>query len=64
MRYDPGGYQGVPNWREFRAAATGRPLQCESSDRPAALAAYLNVMFEPMVINPKQQKFEIQNLHH
>src|SRR5271157_3260760 len=41
-RYDPGGCQGVPNRWEFRAAATGRPLQCERSDRPAALAAYLN----------------------
>ncbi len=45
MRYIPGVYQGVPNQREFRAAATGRPLQWERSDRPAALAAYLNVEF-------------------
>src|SRR5271166_7192688 len=42
MRYNPGGYHGVPNQREFRAAATGRPLQWARSDRPAALAAYLN----------------------
>ena len=45
MRYDPGDYQGVPNQREFRAAATGRPPQWERSDRPAALAAYLNDPF-------------------
>ncbi len=45
MRYIPGVYQGVPNQREFRAAAIGRPLQWERSDRPAALAAYLNVEF-------------------
>ena len=31
----------VPDqWNQ--AAATGRPLQWETSDRPAALAAYLN----------------------
>ena len=42
MRYIPGVYQGVPNQREFRAAATGRPLQWDRSDQPAALAAYLN----------------------
>ena len=45
MRYNPGGYQGVPNQREFRAAATGRPLQWARSDRPDALAAYLNFAF-------------------
>ena len=45
MRYNPSGYQGVPNQREFRAAATGRSLQWEKSDRPAALAAYLNDRF-------------------
>jgi hypothetical protein len=45
MRYNPGDYQGVPNQREFRAAATSRPLQWERSDRPAALAAYLNADF-------------------
>ena len=45
MRYNPSGYQGVPNQREFRAAATGRSLQWERSDRPAALAAYLNATF-------------------
>ena len=49
MRYNPGGYQGVPNQREFRAAATGRSLQWERSDRPAALAAYLNVAFRSML---------------
>src|SRR5208283_6019100 len=49
MRYNPGGYQGVPNQREFRAAATGRPLQWARSDRPAALAAYLNVAFRSML---------------
>src|SRR5271157_1693577 len=49
MRYNPGGYQGVPNQREFRAAATGRPLQWARSDRPAALAAYLNVAFRGML---------------
>ena len=49
MRYNPGGYQGVPNQREFRAAAIGRPLQWERSDRPAALAAYLNVAFRSIL---------------
>src|SRR5271165_6122786 len=49
MRYNPSGYQGVPNQREFRAAATGRPLQWARSDRPAALAAYLNVAFRSML---------------
>ena len=49
MRYNPSGYQGVPNQREFRAAATGRSLQWERSDRPAALAAYLNVAFRSML---------------
>src|SRR5271157_2404081 len=46
MRYNPFGYQGVPNQRKFRAAATGRPLQWARSDRPAALAAYLNDRIE------------------
>jgi hypothetical protein len=49
MRYDPGGYQGVPTQREFRPAAPGCPLQWERSDRPAALAAYLNVAFRSML---------------
>ena len=49
MRYIPGVYQGVPNQREFRAAATGRPLQWDRSDQPAALAAYLNVAFRSML---------------
>ena len=48
MRYIPGVYQGVPNQREFRAAATGRPLQWDRSDQPAALAAYLNVASRSM----------------
>src|SRR5208283_1204309 len=52
MRYIPGVYQGVPNQREFRAAATGRPLQWDRSDRPAALAAYLNVAFRSMLTPP------------
>ena len=51
MRYIPGVYQGVPNQREFRAAATGRPLQWERSDRPAALAAYLNSSFHEKLHN-------------
>ena len=45
MRYNPGGYQGVPNQREFRAAATGRPLQWARSDRPAALSGLLERPF-------------------
>ncbi len=49
MRYNSGGYQGVPNQREFRAAATGRSLQWARSDRPAALAAYLNVAFRSLL---------------
>src|SRR5271157_2806802 len=49
MRYNPFGYQGVPNQRKFRAAATGRPLQWARSDRPAALAAYLNIAFRSML---------------
>ena len=49
MRYIPGVYQGVPNQREFRAAATGRLLQWDRSDQPAALAAYLNVTFEQLI---------------
>ena len=52
MRYIPGVYQGVPNQREFRAAATGRPLQWDRSDQPAALAAYLNVTFKKRTTNP------------
>ena len=56
MRYNPGGYQGVPNQREFRAAATGRPLQWARSDRPAALAAYLNDGFYAKVVDSEFEK--------
>src|SRR5271157_3275264 len=55
MRYNPGGYQGVPNQREFRAAATGRPLQWARSDRPAALVGPEESNprnSEPMFLNP------------
>ena len=53
MRYIPGVYQGVPNQREFRAAATGRPLQWDRSDQPAALAAYLNVAFRSLLTSSR-----------
>ena len=58
MRYIPGVYQGVPNQREFRAAATGRPLQWDRSDQPAALAAYLNGSFSRNLTR-QPQNFEI-----
>ena len=54
MRYIPGVYQGVPNQREFRAAATGRPLQWDRSDQPAALAAYLNAQFKQPENGPSE----------
>ena len=60
MSYDPGGYQGVPTQREFRPAATGRPLQWERSDRPAALAAYLNIAFRSMLA-PRQVGSDVPN---